>query len=185
MVLLHEDESHFNLIVAQDSDRTTENPIDNTIECRNCGEEFSSKWNLMTHRKSKHVHTVAICRNKLEGKCDFSDELCWWSHDTSIMNTGEQVKCYVCGKRFEKKAEMMTHRKLKHAEIVMPCKKHQIKQCGFQDQTCWYKHETESNDDSVPKPMNEEQKMETESVFQKVTQNLKPPSPINLNINKD
>ena len=90
------------------------------------------------------------------------------------MYTGEQVKSHVCGKRFEKKAEMMTHRKLEHAEIVIPCKKHQIKQCRFQDQTCWYKHETESNDDSVPKPMNEEQKMETESVCQKVTQNLKP-----------
>ena len=51
--------------------RTPENIIDDTIKCRNCGEEFSSKWNLLTHRKTKHVHTVAICGNKLAGKVIF------------------------------------------------------------------------------------------------------------------
>ena len=53
----------------------------NTIKCRSCGDEFSSKWNLMYHRKNKHSNSIAMCRNKLKDQCNFPDDVCWWSHE--------------------------------------------------------------------------------------------------------
>ena len=50
------------------------------IKCKNCGEQFGNKRNLMNHRKSNHSNTVAPCRNNLVGKCTFTDEMCWWKH---------------------------------------------------------------------------------------------------------
>ena len=149
---------------------------DGTIVCRNCGEQFTSKWNLMTHRKSMHSNTVAFCRNKREDKCDYSDDMCWWRHDAESMSSAEEIKCFVCGKTFESKPEMMKHRKKMHSQVIMPCTQFQINKCRFQDERCWFKHEVESDQtDDSPKPMEEENPMETESVFQKVTKNQEPP----------
>ena len=50
--------------------------MDGNIECRNCGERFNDKRNLMNHRKEKHSETVAVCRNNIENKCNFSAEMC-------------------------------------------------------------------------------------------------------------
>ena len=75
------------------------NVINGTIKCRNCVEQFTSKWNLMTHRKYIHLQTVAMCRNKLEGKCDYSDEMCWWNHNDNKSNSAP-TNCYVCSEVF-------------------------------------------------------------------------------------
>ena len=81
-----------------------------------------------------------------------------------------------CGKTFESKPEMMKHRKKMHSQVIMPCTQFQINKCRFQDERCWFKHEVESDQtDDSPKPMEEENPMETESVFQKVTKNQEPP----------
>jgi hypothetical protein len=50
------------------------------MKCRNCGKQFESKPCLMVHRKSEHRNTVAQCRNKLAGHCNFSADDCWWNH---------------------------------------------------------------------------------------------------------
>ena len=45
------------------------------INCKNCGEQFGSKRNLINHRKSNQSNTVAPCRNNILGKCPFTDEM--------------------------------------------------------------------------------------------------------------
>ena len=45
--------------------RATGNRMNGTIQCRNCGEQFKTIWNLMTHRKSEHLGTIDHCRNNL------------------------------------------------------------------------------------------------------------------------
>jgi hypothetical protein len=40
---------------------------------------------------------------------------------------------------------------------------------------CWYKHEEENADKTKTKTTSEEETMDTESVFQKVKENLEPP----------
>ena len=148
--------------------------IDQKIKCRNCGDIFTTKWNLMTHRKKMHMNTVAFCRNKTEGNCDYSDDMCWWNHNVEMQN-GDQVKCYVCNKTFERKTEMMKHRKKEHSEVVMPCRKFQNNECRFQDDSCWFIHVTESEDIAEDAYKTTEENMETESGFQKDIQNPKPP----------
>ena len=53
---------------------------DGSLKCRNCGEAFSLKGNLMDHRKSEHSSTVALCRNYSNGNCPYSNQMCWWTH---------------------------------------------------------------------------------------------------------
>ena len=146
---------------------------DGTLNCRNCGESFSSKWNLMNHRKNKHAETVAYCRNNLEGKCTYADNMCWWSHDKKDIGSN---KCYFCSQTFESRMQLMNHRKKEHYQAVQHCNQFRQNNCRFKDTACWFKHEieTESNDDanSSDKDMNEEV---SNLVFQKVSENLEPP----------
>ena len=55
--------------------------MNDSIKCRICGEQFNTKWNLMHHRKEKHMNAVAFCRNKSQGSCSFTDDMCWWSRE--------------------------------------------------------------------------------------------------------
>ena len=148
---------------------------DSTIKCRNCGETFANKWNLMTHRKSKHPSIVANCRNNMEGTCVFSDNMCWWNHSVKSANLGDKMHCFVCEKVFENKKHLMAHRKIDHVQLIRTCSQFQSNNCRFLSSECWYKHEVENDDLNVPKPTNEEEDMETESVFQEVKEKLDPP----------
>lgn len=56
-------------------------PSQKSYECRNCNETFNSYYNLMTHRKVTHP-TKKTCRYYNEGKCSFSADVCWYSHET-------------------------------------------------------------------------------------------------------
>jgi transcription elongation factor Elf1 len=89
--------------------------LEGPITCKNCGERFETKRNLLHHRKSKHLNLVAFCRNNLEGKCDFTDDMCWWNHSEK---RDESIVCYICSKNFETKSHMMTHRRIDHKHIV-------------------------------------------------------------------
>ena len=109
-----------------------------TINCRNCDEGFSSKWNLMNHRKSKHLESVAHCRNYKEGKCSYSDDMCWWNHDKEVETN---FKWYFCNEIFESKSNLMIHRKKEHERSVKPCSQFQQNNCRFNDSSCWFQHD--------------------------------------------
>ena len=56
--------------------------ISGTIICENCEEQFSSRWNLMNHKKEKHP-SQSPCKYNLQNKCKFTAEDCW--HGFSIL----------------------------------------------------------------------------------------------------
>ena len=149
----------------------------NTIKCRNCGDQFSTKWNLMNHRKSEHLSSVAYCRNNIEGKCEYSEDMCWWNHAERLADENENIRCYLCDKMFDSKAHMMKHRKIEHLNLVRPCNQFRQNCCRFKSESCWFKHdleyETESNGKSASNVDSSEKG--NESVFQKVSENLEPP----------
>ena len=91
---------------------------ENKITCKNCGEQFGTKWNLMYHRKSKHLNTVAFCRNKQEGHCPFADDMCWWNH---VKKLDDNIECYICNETFKTKVDLMKHRKTNHIAMVTSC----------------------------------------------------------------
>ena len=153
--------------------RVEEQRDENLIKCKNCGEQFRTKWNLMYHRKSKHLNTVAYCKNNLEGKCPYSDEMCWWNH---VERRDECVECYICNETFQAKATMMIHRKKAHNRLIKSCTQYALGMCRFKQESCWFEHgqedTVERNKENIPENV---EKDETEQVFQKVSENLKPP----------
>ena len=60
--------------------------------CYVCGDTYTEKQNLMTHRKSVHDN-MALCKNFQTNSCKFSDGSCWWKHELSniIKNPQSQV----------------------------------------------------------------------------------------------
>ena len=55
-------------------------PSSKDYECRNCKMIFSSYFNLMNHRSVAHPSNMK-CRYFKVGKCNFSSEECWYSHE--------------------------------------------------------------------------------------------------------
>ena len=138
--------------------------IKHRMTCRNCDESFKSRADMMVHRKEKHGHLVANCRNYLEDKCPYTDLKCWWNH-RSKQSFSQEIKCFVCEEKFENKPSLMIHRKEKHIEIVRKCYKFEQNSCRFQDDHCWFKHEVTKETDQ----------QKHNSVFQNISGNLKPP----------
>ena len=127
------------------------------IKCRNCGEKFSQRWKLMTHRKQNHINTVALCKNNLLKKCIFSAESCWWNHKEDKDELLENVGCFICDETFETKAIMMVHRKNKHKTFVRKCNNFLQNNCKFEDKSCWFMHDEVAieTDDTIEKETNE------------------------------
>ena len=157
---------------------------DEEIKCRNCGEKFFGKSNLMIHRKQTHINTVADCKNNQEGKCLFTSDKCWWNHNKnsdSISKRDSKMNCYVCSKTFETKSEMMIHRKIKHADLVKVCHNFKKNNCKLQNKFCWFLHKDEEDIVTDTEALEKENKNTEDitekesSVFQNVSGNLKPP----------
>ena len=144
-----------------------------SLKCRNCGETFNLKANLMDHRKSEHISTVAQCRNYSNGNCPYSNQMCWWTHadhNESEKNSRDAVNCYNCSKTFDTKGSMMKHRKTDHKTDVRVCNQFMEGKCRFKEEACWFSHHIVIDEEDEQKNMETE-----ESVFQKVQENLKPP----------
>ena len=122
---------------------------------------------------------MAPCRNNLVGKCTFTDEMCWWKHEEISEKRSESVICYICNETFETRTKMMLHRKIEHRNLVRICNNYVKNNCMFQNKSCWFLHEEESFEfeEHLEKEDEEisENKTESDSDFQKVFQNMKPP----------
>ena len=141
---------------------------ENVIRCRTCGEIFSAKWNLMNHRKSMHLETVALCRNYNVEKCPYAEDICWWNHSKE-----RSIKCFICNETFASKMLLMRHRKKDHTQLVKTCNNFSQNNCRFQNDDCWYIHNSENVAEPMPPKCNDGGNVKT--VFQKVSEDLDPP----------
>ena len=79
---------------------------------------------------------------------------------------------------FETKTKMMVHRKSTHRELVSTCKNFLRNDCMFADKACWFLHEEEEMEieEGIQKENDKKDNHnKTESVFQKVFENIRPP----------
>ena len=118
---------------------------------------------------------MAPCRNYQARKCTFTSEMCWWKHT----DNQDSINCYICNDSFESKTKMMLHRKIKHASHVRICQSFSKNNCRFPDNLCWFSHteepmETDVNLEDEDEEISEEGE-ESNSVFQKIYRNPKPP----------
>ena len=108
------------------------------FDCRNCSETFTTYNDLMNHRRDKH-EVKKICRYFLTGKCNYTEETCWFSHEAAQSRNQNTEKCKHCGNTFNNKKNLMMHNKTEHKEKVQICKNKD--NCGFSDDQCWFRHE--------------------------------------------
>ena len=144
--------------------------LKHVITCRICNEQFEEKRKLMRLRKSEHPNIVRPCKNFPNGACNFNSESCYWSHDIKE-NEASAFNCYICGKTFQNKVEVMKHRKTDHVSHVEPCNKFLNGECPFQSNFCWFLHTNKS----IETPQQNVEFKENISVFQEATKAAKPP----------
>ena len=131
----------------------------------------------MNHKKSKHLDTVAYCRNNIEGRCSYSDEMCWWNHGK---RENEGIKCYICSVIFKSKTHLMSHRKKDHNDTVKPCTQFRQNCCRFRSDTCWFKQfenisENVIENEKEDKTKDSKKNIKSQTVFQEVLGDLDPP----------
>ena len=73
-------------------------PCPKEYECRDCKKVFNSYYNLMNHTSVEHP-TKKACRYFKEGKCNFLDEDCWYSHErtSSVKVTPDEEEDFQMG----------------------------------------------------------------------------------------
>ena len=149
------------------------------IECKYCGKLFQEKVEFMEHRKTEHPGTVALCRKNVEGICPYSTKACWWSHCQQNSNSIDNIECYICSKTFTMRSDMMRHRKLNHSKVVRQCEMFKRNNCRFKSDSCWFLHEmvVPTKDTNEGEEVIMEEEINSQSVFQKTSWNMKPPNP--------
>ena len=55
-----------------------------------CDLSLKSRPEFLKHRKLFHIDIVPECKNKMEGACQYSDESCWFKHNTEKYDRKEQ-----------------------------------------------------------------------------------------------
>ena len=121
---------------------------DSMMGCKFCGENFETLSSLMKHKKRVHTEKVALCWNFSSGKCEFSDDSCWFSHskDLKVM---DNFKCNICQHIFKTKSEVHYHQKREHVRSNPYCNK---RKCTYGAEKCWFQHtENEQQEDNLNK----------------------------------
>ena len=78
----------------EENDEEEKNELSAEMNCRYCAECFSSKNDLMMHKKQEHIEKVERCRKFLQGNCSLSENSCWYKHENNVTNqeTNENVE---------------------------------------------------------------------------------------------
>ena len=136
---------HLNLTKHRPNSQLKETDLGNLYKCRNCSKEYSSKPDLMDHRRDEHKDIRKKCWHKINRKCSFEDDVCWYSHKISTSEKQDHVNddnfdCQTCDDRFETISGLMKHRKVEHTDTVPICKA--VKDglvCDYKE-NCWFSH---------------------------------------------
>ena len=119
--------------------------ITDQIACYYCDDSFTTKKDLMKHRKEAHEEKISPCSFFLEGKCVHGNQ-CWYSHENDPSKLVPEYRCQHCEIVFRFRFEFMQHRKQHHLETVPICRDTLSGTCQFGTVKCWFIHdETESS----------------------------------------
>ena len=124
----------------------SEHDKDECFPCKFCDEEFPFLNELMMHKKLKHIEKVSFCSNFATSSCIYGDLKCWFVHEPEDTQT-EVFKCKSCEREFCSAPEFLRHRKIEHLQSVPICKKYKSEECTFGNKKCWFRHETDENNE--------------------------------------
>ena len=94
----------------------------------------------------------------------YGDQNCWFVHEPEETQT-EVFKCNSCEREFRSAPEFLRHRKNKHLQSVPVCK-FTSEECTFGSKNCWFRHETDENDEV--QDGNDDKKFENNETVQKI-----------------
>ena len=131
-----------------------QNMYERREKCGFCSQIFTSKRQLLNHKKSEHK-TYQPCRNIID--CSWGVD-CLYNHDPINENV---FLCYQCGNEFDTRHKMMIHRKTVHEGKT--CRDYLKGSCRFTP--CWYPHpentsqgfQNPSQERAPPQPQIQEQ----------------------------
>ena len=129
--------------------------IPTQFNCNFCTKTFSTKANLMKHKKQDHKDKVATCWRFIAGDCHFSDNNCWFNHCNNKLEEMDEIECNWCEKIFMTQPEFLNHRKKEHIEYVPQCRNVTCTYNVF----CWFIHEQYENENNIN---------ENQEVFEKI-----------------
>lgn len=115
------------------------------ITCNFCGENFATQRSVMEHKKRVHTEKVALCWNFSSGKCEFSDDSCWFIHGKNS-NVMASFNCNICQHIFKTKNEMFYHQKHEHIKSTPKCKNKRT--CIYGPEKCWFQHPEDEHQDN-------------------------------------
>ena len=61
------------------------------FKCNTCENVFSTKDELMKHRKEHHAETVSNCRDRQRGYCKRKENKCYYSHKYMIDEVSQRA----------------------------------------------------------------------------------------------
>ena len=117
------------------------------FSCNHCEQGFTSKKDLMMHKKHQHLEMISTCWGFAAGSCEFGSEKCWFRHS---MSNSADIKCKICDEKFGTKPEYQKHRKKKHPGLVPRCNYDVEGKCKFGIEFCWFIHKEDENNEVNP-----------------------------------
>ena len=112
----HEDDEPDTGIHTIDEENVSQR-LSTQFHCNFCSKTFSSKSNIMMHKKQDHEENVATCWKFIAGECRFSDEKCWFNHCKNKLEDIDEIECNWCDKVFMTQPEFLNHRYRNYLKI--------------------------------------------------------------------
>ena len=114
------------------------------IKCHDCGENFDKDEDLMDHMRNEHYgHDEEFnCE-----ECDFQTNGA--SYLRKHIEIKHEIRCKICYNKFDKKEELMYHRKSQHPGAVAQCRNYATVGCDFSADKCWWNHDKKEEIDKT------------------------------------
>ena len=137
----------------------TETQTDIMLKCNECNFEGTSEKDIGWHMGKNHgwpddqkseemdisedrPRNCDKCSYEAEDLYDF-DAHRWSEHISYSEDSPDSIVCSFCDQIFERKGELMRHKKNEHEENVKTCWKFTAGNCTFEDDKCWFMHNRE------------------------------------------
>ena len=137
----------------------TETQTDIMLKCNECNFEGTSEKDIGWHMGKNHgwpddqkseemdisedrPRNCDKCSYEAEDLYDF-DAHRWSEHISYSEDSPDSIVCSFCDQIFERKGELMRHKKNEHEENVKTCWKFTAGNCTFGDDKCWFMHNRE------------------------------------------
>ena len=127
-------------------------------KCATCQKVFATKVQFVNHNEKQHCISLKPMKQYNCNDCAYQGDS-WIELKKHINNTGHKPcdkveTCYNCQTEFSSYRQLMNHRRLEHPSKKL-CRYFLKQECLFDEETCWYAHNSENMITKESDPCNE------------------------------